>query len=141
MFLAWEEAFSAGPERVGGKGWNLGRLARYGFRVPAGGVLTASVYGEFIAHNGLQERIKRASQAITLENCAEESAAFLLSELREAIGKGAFPGGFEDLLASKLNATGLLGKPLAVRSSGTCEDSAKASFAGIHDSFLNVLGL
>jgi len=42
--LSWKEAFAAGPARCGGKGWNLARLARYGFKVPAGGVLTVDSY-------------------------------------------------------------------------------------------------
>ncbi len=33
---SWEEAFQLGVNEVGGKGWNLSRLARYGFMVPAG---------------------------------------------------------------------------------------------------------
>ena len=37
--LSWAEAFEAGPSVCGGKGYNLARLARYGFRVPQGGVL------------------------------------------------------------------------------------------------------
>lgn len=90
-FLTWQEAFAAGPEVCGGKGWNLARLARYGFRTPRGGVLAAGAP---------------------------------LSALREG-----------------LQRLGLEGARLAVRSSATAEDSARASFAGIHRSFLNVQGL
>ncbi|HIE93875.1 MAG TPA: hypothetical protein EYQ83_13790, partial [Acidobacteria bacterium] len=39
-----KQAYQAGASAVGGKGWNLSRLSRYGFDVPAGGVLDASVY-------------------------------------------------------------------------------------------------
>lgn len=38
-FLTWDEAFQSGVQQAGGKGWNLGRLARYGFKIPMGGVL------------------------------------------------------------------------------------------------------
>jgi len=30
IFLNWPEAFNAGAMVAGGKGWNLGRLDRYG---------------------------------------------------------------------------------------------------------------
>ena len=53
--LTWEEAFQSGVSHVGGKGWNLGRLTRYGFSIPQGGVLTVQAYDEYIKHNQLQE--------------------------------------------------------------------------------------
>src|ERR1035438_1984943 len=39
--LNWQEAYDAGAAVCGGKGYNLARLARYGFRVPRGFVLSA----------------------------------------------------------------------------------------------------
>src|SRR4051812_43490925 len=33
---SYAQAASPGPAVAGGKGWNLGRLARYGFSVPRG---------------------------------------------------------------------------------------------------------
>ena len=38
-FLSWPMAYEAGPAVCGGKGYNLARLAHYGFRIPRGGVL------------------------------------------------------------------------------------------------------
>ncbi len=90
-FLNWQEAYRAGPAICGGKGYNLARLARYGFRVPRGGVLPVGAPLSGIGH------------------------------------------GLEQLA--------LLDAKVAVRSSATAEDSARASFAGIHRSFLNVSGL
>jgi pyruvate,water dikinase len=39
--LTWEDAFLSGTNTSGGKGWNLSCLARYGFRIPTGMVLSA----------------------------------------------------------------------------------------------------
>ncbi|HKF48277.1 MAG TPA: PEP/pyruvate-binding domain-containing protein [Terracidiphilus sp.] len=89
--LSWADAFEAGPSICGGKGYNLARLARYGFRVPRGGVLPVGA-------------------SISEIECG-------------------------------LRQLGLDDASVAVRSSATAEDSARASFAGIHRSYLNVLGV
>ena len=88
--LNWQQAYEAGPKICGGKGYNLARLSRYGFRIPRGGVLPV---GASISQIDL---------------------------------------GLERL--------GLVDAEVAVRSSATGEDSARASFAGIHQSFLQVSG-
>lgn len=88
--LNWQEAYQAGVAVCGGKGHNLARLVRYGFRVPRGCVLPVGA---------------------------------ALSEIPRV-----------------LNELRLQDARLAVRSSATSEDSARASFAGVHRSFLNVTG-
>ena len=47
--LGWPQALDAGPSVCGGKGYNLARLHRYGFRVPRGGVVVADLYRRIIA--------------------------------------------------------------------------------------------
>ena len=44
-------------ERVGGKGRSLSKMAREGFNVPTGFIVTADAYRSFIADNGLQNQI------------------------------------------------------------------------------------
>lgn len=51
-----------------------------------------------------------------------------------------FVSGDEDAERRILASVAALGGPLAVRSSGVGEDSAQASFAGVHESYLNVTG-
>ena len=116
MMLTWAEAASAGPLVAGGKGHNLGRLARYGFRIPDGGVLAADAYRLAMRDDGKRAAIE-----------AGESAE-LPDPVRGAVRKFVEERQWGDT-------------PLAVRSSATAEDSARASFAGIHRSALNVRGI
>lgn len=139
-FFDWPEAFLAGTETVGGKGWNLARLDRYGFGIPRGGVLSAAVYELFLETNGLKPIVQELAQSVTITNSCEEEVSDQLLVLRERINSGFIPGDIQEQLFAGLKESGLLERPLAVRSSATAEDSAKASFAGVHDSFLNVCG-
>ncbi len=104
MMLTWAEAADAGAAVCGGKGYQLGLLARYGFRVPDGGVLPAE------AHRLTGQR-------------------------------AALPNSVRTSVCDFLERHGLIDVPVAVRSSATAEDSARASFAGIHRSLLNVRGI
>lgn len=140
-FLSWPEAFQAGVEAVGGKGWNLGRLDRYGFRIPTGGVLLAEAYQSFIEENGLREAIEGIMQKVTIDDVGEKETEEKLILIKEKIKAGRISPHIQQELTSGLINTGILEKPLAVRSSATAEDAAGASFAGIHESFLNVRGM
>jgi len=115
MIFTWDEAFKAGPLVCGGKGYNLARLARYGFRVPPGGVLPAAAYRETMSDHARREAIQNGTPV--------DLPAAVATALREF-----------------LDRHGLADAPVAVRSSATAEDSAQASFAGIHRSVLNVRG-
>lgn len=101
---------------VGGKGANLAALTRAGFPVPPGFVVTTAAYANFLDATGL---------------AGSDPAA-----LRERIPEAPVPA---EIAADVLAACREIGAPaVAVRSSGTAEDLADASFAGQHDTYLNV---
>jgi pyruvate,water dikinase len=141
FFLSWPGAFQAGTEAAGGKGWNLGRLDRYGFKIPAGGVLAAGAYLDFVKENGCLVNIEDIAQSVIAGNVGEREIEEKLFQIREKFRVGRISSPVQEELVSKLKNTGILEKPLAVRSSATAEDSSKASFAGVHESFLNVRGI
>ena len=95
---------------VGGKGLNLGKLTRAGFRVPQGFCVTTDAY-RFSVQN-LSDQNRDAINALGL-------APELISEIQAAREK-------------------LQTATVAVRSSATAEDLEEASFAGQQDTFLNV---
>lgn len=140
-FLTWKEVFKSDVSLVGGKGWNLGRLDRYGFSVPQGAVLIAKAYDQYMKYNRFDELISNFSSSITLKNLDECNVKDRLHQLRKKIMNGSMPPAIAEELSGLLNSGGKLKKSWAVRSSAVAEDSVKASFAGIHDSFLNVYGL
>ncbi len=95
---------------VGGKGLNLGKLTRAGFRVPQGFCVTTDAYRFSV--RGLSEQNKSSVKDIELP-------LELVAAVRAA--------------REQLQTTAV-----AVRSSATAEDLAEASFAGQQDTFLNV---
>ncbi|MFV2058166.1 MAG: PEP/pyruvate-binding domain-containing protein, partial [Thiohalomonadales bacterium] len=141
VLLDWQSAAHLGSKNVGGKAWNLGRLQQFGFNVPAGGVLATSHYLQFIEENSLAEPIRSASESITLQNINSAESELCITTIQTKIQQGVFPATMVTDLVFALENKQLLNKPLAIRSSASAEDSIKASFAGIHDSFLNINGI
>ncbi|WP_232380113.1 PEP/pyruvate-binding domain-containing protein [Polyangium fumosum] len=115
---------------AGGKGANLGELMRLGLSVPDGFVVSAEAYAEHARAWELAERL-----APHLATQSWEAAAAAAAELFE---KGALLPGLEHAVREAYRA---LGAPrVAVRSSATAEDLADASFAGQHETFLDIAG-
>lgn len=122
---------------VGGKAANLGELTRIdGIRVPAGFCVTTDALTQVLRSsasiNELLTQLTSASpddRRATVEICAE---------IRQIIEHATIPNDVESEITAAIQR---LGEPAyAVRSSATAEDSPTASFAGQHDSFLNVVG-
>lgn len=120
-------------------GANLGELASAGLPVPAGFVVLADGYLAAMDEGGVREEL----QAVLADTVAVASDPAALAEaaerLRSLVRKAGVPDG---LRASLLAAYHRLGSaaPVAVRSSATAEDTAGTSFAGMHETFANVVG-
>ena len=116
-------------------------LKHEGIRVPAGFATTAFAYQQFLAVNGLEDRIRRLldEKASGRASLAETGA-----RIRELFGQSRFPEEIAEAIRAAYRALGdRLGRPnasVAVRSSATAEDLPEASFAGQQESFLNVRG-
>jgi len=129
-------------DKVGGKNASLGEMISQlpaDVRVPGGFATTAEAYREFLAHQGLHERIQAALDALDTEDVV--ALASTGAEIREWILDTPFPPQLESdirLAYDALAAEG--GASFAVRSSATAEDLPDASFAGQQESFLNIHG-
>ncbi|MBK8639959.1 MAG: phosphoenolpyruvate synthase [Chromatiaceae bacterium] len=131
---------------VGGKNASLGEmihhLAEVGVRVPGGFATTADAYREFLAKDGLDERIQALLDDLDVDDVAK--LAQVGPRLRGWIMEQPFPAaleaGINDYYQQLVAAAGSE-VSWAVRSSATAEDLPDASFAGQQETFLNVKGL
>jgi phosphohistidine swiveling domain-containing protein len=121
---------------AGGKGANLARLARAGFPVPPGFMITTGAYRAFLAANALEPVIQAPLENLSPEdNKALEQAS---AAIRAAFSAGKVP---PDMQAGIRAAYAeLRAGPVAVRSSATAEDLPDLSFAGQQDTYLNIVG-
>ena len=119
---------------VGGKGANLGRLAGADFPVPSGFVVTTGAYAAHIER--FSDDISGALARIRYDDVAALEKA--VAEIRGWIVAADMPA---DVAAEIRAAYTQLGESyVAVRSSGTAEDLEGASFAGLHDTYLDIKG-
>ncbi|RSM85182.1 phosphoenolpyruvate synthase [Kibdelosporangium aridum] len=124
---------------AGGKGANLGEMTAAGLPVPPGFVVAADGYLVSMGQNRIRAEIDiEVRNVLAHADQPEELAAaskHLQALVREA---GVHP----DVLAAVLQEYRALGDDVAVavRSSATSEDTAGASFAGMNETFTNVVG-
>jgi pyruvate,water dikinase len=129
--------------KVGGKNASLGemisRLSSKGISVPNGFATTAFAFEEFLSHNSLHVPLTDLLQQLNKDdysNLKEIGAAareLLLNAKLPPNLVAAISTGYRELCN---------GHPVevAVRSSATAEDLPQASFAGQHESYLNIKG-
>ena len=136
--LVFQEIDQAQVAVVGGKGAHLGELSRIeGLRVPAGFCVTTHAFQRIMPEAlSLDGRLDRLSR-LKLDD--REAIRVLSAEIRRTLEGIAIP---DDLAAAITRALARLGEQTAyaVRSSATAEDLPTASFAGQHDTYLNVVG-
>ena len=145
--LIWFENLGMGDvARVGGKNASLGemisQLTARGVRVPGGFATTASAYREFLAHQGLADRIRERLATLDIEDVTALAAAG--AQIRQWILDTPLPRALEAAITEawrQLEQRVGHEVVVAVRSSATAEDLPEASFAGQQETFLNVRGI
>ncbi|WP_165855357.1 phosphoenolpyruvate synthase [Marinobacter sp. JSM 1782161] len=144
-YIIWFENLGMSDvDRVGGKNASLGEmisnLANAGVTVPGGFATTAHAYREFLAKDGLKDRIDEALEALDINDVNE--LARVGAQIRQWVTDTPFPPALEKALEeaySQLQGSNP-NMAVAVRSSATAEDLPDASFAGQQETFLNIVG-
>ena len=138
--VAWFDELDKGDAAtVGGKGANLGELTRAGLHVPPGFVVTAAGYLLAMDEGGVRDELRArfASACAAVDDPA--ALADAAERLRALVRKAGVPGRLAEQVLSAYHRLGDEA-PVAVRSSATAEDTAGTSFAGMHETFANVIG-
>jgi len=130
---------------VGGKNASLGEmianLKPKGVRIPDGFIVTASAYRQFLKETGLDKRIKDTLKHLNIKDTRS------LQEKTERVREMMISAKMPDDIIQEINLGYQAmekeygrGVDVAIRSSATAEDLPDASFAGEHETFLNVQG-
>jgi pyruvate,water dikinase len=136
--LGFEEIDQTQIAIVGGKGAHLGELSRIeGVRVPPGFCVATRAFQRIMAEAPSVEG--RLDQLSRLKPEDREAIRVLSDEIHQTIKAITIPN---DLAAAMTRALARISEhaAYAVRSSATAEDLPTASFAGQHDTYLNVVG-
>jgi pyruvate,water dikinase len=131
---------------VGGKNASLGEMIRNltnaGIRVPEGFAVTTKAFKQFVEAASLEEKIKVEMEGLDPDNPSDVAMRgkkirklFLDAEFPDDLRREIEYGYWE--LGRKLNMSN---PSVAIRSSATSEDLDGASFAGQHETILNVRG-
>ncbi|MBP6653167.1 MAG: phosphoenolpyruvate synthase, partial [Xylophilus sp.] len=131
-------------ESVGGKNASLGEMISQlpsGVRVPTGFATTAHAFRQFLAHDGLADKISARLAKLDTEDVRALAAAG--AEIRGMVEAQPFPADLQAAIAEAFAtlSAGNTEASFAVRSSATAEDLPDASFAGQQETFLNVVGI
>jgi pyruvate,water dikinase len=129
---------------VGGKNASLGemitKLSGKGINVPDGFATTAFAFWTFLEDNNIREHISQLLQE-KLDHQNYSNLNQMSEETRSLILQAVMPELIViEIIAAYRKLSGEVPVEVAVRSSATAEDLPQASFAGQHESYLNIKG-
>ncbi|MDZ4228335.1 MAG: phosphoenolpyruvate synthase, partial [Candidatus Levybacteria bacterium] len=144
--IPFEELTIKDVPEVGGKNASLGEmigsLLKKGVKIPTGYAVTATAYKFFLSETDLGKYIEE--ELGNLKTGDLDKLSDVSKKIREKFMQTSFPKELEDAIVSvhKVFEKKYGGKAtFACRSSATAEDLPTASFAGEHETYLNVNGI
>ena len=139
LILFAEDVRAGDRHRVGGKGYALSLLIKNGFKIPKTACITSDMYQEYILKTGLRERIMLELHRKDFKEMRWEEIWDCATRIRNMFLIKPLPDDLAQEIRSKIGDR-FRDQAVAVRSSAPEEDDAQTSFAGLHESFVNVVG-
>ncbi|MBT8359207.1 MAG: hypothetical protein KJO61_15735, partial [Deltaproteobacteria bacterium] len=128
-----------GINQVGGKAFCLARIHDQGFDVPKTFCVPCRIFEAYVAESHLKDRILLEMNRKPFEQMRWEEIWDISLRIRNLFLTTPIPKNIRRSLSELLSRH--YGKnPVAIRSSAPGEDDESTSFAGLHDSYLNVSG-
>ena len=124
---------------VGGKAVSVAKMALNNLKVPKSLCVTTYTFDTFLDHEGLRDKILMEYYRKRFEDMRWEEIWDLALRIKNMFLNTPFPTEMQSKLKPLLDNF-FTDNPVVVRSSAIGEDSAKFSFAGIHESYVNVRG-
>ncbi len=138
-----EELDNSNVREVGGKNASLGemfqQLSSKGINIPDGFATSADSYWKFIRENEIEEKLSDLLTSVKTDDSEELKQTG--EKCRNLVLQASIPGDIEKAILKSYKELKKREKALesvAVRSSATAEDLPDASFAGQHETYLNI---
>jgi phosphoenolpyruvate synthase/pyruvate phosphate dikinase len=140
LVLSLDEITQKDRAWIGGKGFALATLQRGGVQVPEALCISTEAYLKYVASTGLRDQMHMELYRKPFEEMRWEEIWDTALRIRNFFVKTPLPKALKEELMDSL-AFRFSDRPVSVRSSAPGEDSSKTSFAGLHESFVNIRGL
>ncbi|MGH8597922.1 MAG: PEP/pyruvate-binding domain-containing protein, partial [Gammaproteobacteria bacterium] len=136
--IVWfSDQYAEDSQVVGGKAAGLGRLVKAEFPVPPGFTITTTAQAEFFSAAELDGDISAILHDLDVTDVKQLETEG--ARIRALIVAAKLPPALTQTVSEAYRSLGE-NCLVAVRSSGTAEDLAEGSFAGLHDTYLDIQG-
>jgi pyruvate,water dikinase len=139
LVISLERIHEAHRAGVGGKGYALAMMAQEGLVVPKAVCITTEAYNEYVDLTGIRGQILLELQRKSFDDMRWEEVWDVSLRIRHLFMNTDIPNTIKGELEDGLEAIAST-SPVSVRSSAPGEDSVKTSFAGLHESYVNLKG-
>ena len=146
-YILWfKEILKEDVPLVGGKNASLGemfsKLSKKGINIPNGFAISSEAFRYYLRFNKIDEKLKEIFKKFDPKSI--KSLKETGEKARQLILRGKFPPDLEKEILENYQKLSKIYKQknvdVAVRSSATAEDLLTASFAGQHESYINISG-
>jgi len=140
LVLSLQEITEKDRPRVGGKGFVLAAIQKSGLLVPEAICISTEAYQKYVSSTGLLGQMHMQLFRKPFEDMRWEEVWDTALRIRNLFAKTPMPSELQRELKQAIPIH-FFKHPVSVRSSAPGEDAAKTSFAGLHESFVNVRGI